>query len=325
MPEAMRFRDQKITFANGAAGVDVEITTANPVNFHEAINATALAPVTIDAKLFLPPQRTGKAAAVIVLPGSLGVAVSHLAHAETITNLGAAAFVVDPFGARGVSSTVANQTQYSFAASAYDVLAALKALAALPEIDEMRIGAQGHSRGGSAVLNAAMTRFAAPILGGGPRLSAVYAAYPWCGHQFLDPDIGRTRVRAVIGERDDWCSPQQVQGCIHAMRLRGGDASFRLFEDAAHSFDRDTGIERLPDAAIAPHAPTVYIANDGAMIHPLSGAADAALTDRDLMLYAMRAGFGAKGATIGSKADQPAQFRADMTDFWRSSLGLRGA
>ncbi len=320
----IRFHDQEIVFANGLVGRNIAFESANPINFHQVISApAAMTKVRIDGKLFLPPSpKGGRLAAVIIVPGSLGVAVSHLAHAETITNLGAAAFVIDPFGPRGVTSTVANQTQYSFAASGYDVLAAFRTLMTLPEIESTRVGAQGHSRGGSAVLTAAMRRFADPVIGDGRRLKAVYAAYPWSGQQFLDPDIGETRVRAVIGERDNWCSPQQVQGHMHAIRLRGGDVSFRLFADAAHSFDRETALESLPDAAVAPNAPTVYIADDGAMVHPATGASDPSLLDRDLMIYAMGAGFGAKGATIGSKGEQPAQFRADMSKYWRESLGL---
>jgi len=323
MSSSPRFRDQWIRFKNGAVGVDVSVETANPLNFYDAISAPArMQKAAIDAKLFLPPDAGARAPAVIVVPGSLGVAVSHLAHAETITNLGSAAFVIDPFGARGVTSTVANQAQYSFAASAYDVLAALKTLAAMPGIDTTRIGAQGHSRGGSAVLSAAMVRFADPIMRDAPRLKAVYAAYPWSGQQFLDPDIGETRVRAVIGERDNWCSPQQVQGHMNAIRLRGGDVSFRLFPDACHSFDRETPIESLPDAVVALGAPTTFIADDGAMIDPVTGHADPAATERDFMVRAMKAGFGGKGATIGSKGDQPALFREDMQNFWRESLTL---
>ncbi len=120
----------------------------------------------------------------MIVPGSLGVAPSHLAHAEALTHAGFATFVLDSFGARGVTSTVANQTQFSFAASAYDVLAAFKVLASLPEIDASRIGAQGHSRGGSAVLTAATRRFADAVVGKGTGLKGVLAAYPWSGHQF---------------------------------------------------------------------------------------------------------------------------------------------
>jgi dienelactone hydrolase len=318
-----RFADRAITFANGVTGQPVAVESANPDNYHAAMTAPGAATrAVIDGQLFLPPGARGPVPAVIVTPGSLGVAPSHLAHAETVVSLGAAALVIDPFGARGVTSTVANQTQYAFAASALDVLAALKTLAARPEIDAARIGAQGHSRGGSAVMTAAAARFAEAVLGAGPRLRAVYAAYPWCGHQFADPSVGATRVRAVIGTRDDWCSPQQAQGAIQAIRLAGGDASFRLFADAAHSFDRGTAIEHIAEAAVAPNAPTIYLADDGAMIHPLSGEADPALTDRDVMVWAMKAGFGVKGATIGSLPGQAEAFREDMVGFWREALGL---
>ncbi len=103
----------------------------------------------------------------MVVPGSLGVAPSHLAHAEALVDDGFAAFMLDSFGARDVTSTVANQTQFSFAASAYDVLAAWKVLAAHPQIDASRIGAQGHSRGGSAVMTAATRGFADAVVGEG--------------------------------------------------------------------------------------------------------------------------------------------------------------
>src|SRR5262249_60371292 len=121
-----------------------------------------MARITIDGKLFLPPGAANSKPLplVILVPGSLGVAASHLAHAETLTGSGVAAFVLDPFGARGVGSTVVNQTQYSFAASAYDVLAAWKVLSSRSEVDGNRIGAQGHSRGGLAGLVAAARRLA---------------------------------------------------------------------------------------------------------------------------------------------------------------------
>ena len=112
---------------------------------------------------------------------------------KALTRAGFATFVLDSFGARGVTSTVANQTQFSFAASAYDVLAAWKVLAGLPEIDASRIGAQGHSRGGSAVLTAATRCFADAVIGPGTGLKGVLAAYPWSGHQFCDPRVGAHR------------------------------------------------------------------------------------------------------------------------------------
>ena len=68
---------------------------------------------------------------------------------------------------------------------------------------------------------------------------------------------------------------------------------------AAHGFDRGTPHRRIDEAAVSPAALTAYIADDGAFIHPLSGP-ERRLHDRDLMVYALKAGYGAKGATIGT-------------------------
>lgn len=136
-----KFRDTRIVFDNGSVGEDLEIPTASPLNYFQALNDPgAMQRTGIDGKLFLPPPvatgstspRTEPSACVIVVPGSLGVAPSHLAHAQLLTDLGIAALVIDPFGARSVTSTVANQAQFSFAASAWDVLAASIPLSAPP-------------------------------------------------------------------------------------------------------------------------------------------------------------------------------------------------
>jgi dienelactone hydrolase len=318
-----RFRDRTITFANGATGRAIDVASASPRNYYQAVSAASEVPRTlIDGQLFLPPgaPSTGRVPLVIVVPGSLGVAASHVAHAETLTGAGLAAFVLDPFGARGITSTVANQTRYSFAASAWDVLAAWGVLSRVPEIDPARIGAQGHSRGGSAVLTAATRRFADAVLGPGRGLAAVLAAYPWSGHQFLDPSVGPTRIRVLMGDRDDWCSLQQVQGHVQAIRLSGGAVTMRVFGGAAHSFDRGTPVVRVPDAAVAPGAPTTYLAADGACIHPLTGQADPALTDRDVAVYGLKAGYGVRGASLGSQDGEAAAFRDDMLAFWTTEL-----
>ena len=113
----MRFRDQTIAFQNGANGHNFEIPTANPLNYFHVISRSAELPkLTIDGKLFLPPtdrrKVDGKLSLVMVVPGSLGVAPSHVKHAETLVDDGFAAFVLDSFGARDVTSTVANQTSF---------------------------------------------------------------------------------------------------------------------------------------------------------------------------------------------------------------------
>lgn len=317
--EPGRFRDERIILA-GVDGEHVEVPSADPVNYHQAITDPGACPArSVDGKLFAP-RAGGPLPLVLVVPGSLGVGPNHLAHAETLVEAGYAVFVIDPFGARAVESTVANQTQYSFAASAFDVLAALRLLADDPRVDASRISAQGHSRGGSAVLCAAHRRFADPIVGSGLAFAGVYAVYPWCGHQFRDPSVGATRVRAIVGDQDEWVSVQQVQAQVQALGLAGADASVRVVGGAAHSFDRPEPVHVLAEASVAPAAPTVFLTDDGAMVDPLDGRPDPSLTDRDLFVAAVESGFGRRGASIGGVGDQPAVFRADMLAFHASAL-----
>tara|TARA_B100000745_G_scaffold134957_1_gene88197 strand:- start:3269 stop:4249 length:981 start_codon:yes stop_codon:yes gene_type:complete len=315
-----RFRDRSVTLA-GVVGRNVEIPSANPVNYHQAINDPGgCEPLLADGKLFLP-RADGPLPVVMVVPGSLGVGESHLGHAETLLEAGYAAFVLDPFGPRSVVSTVANQTHYSFAASAFDVLATLRVLADHDAIDADRISAQGHSRGGSAVLTAAVRSFADPIVGNRLTLAGVYAVYPWCGHQFAHPDVGPTRVRAIVGDQDDWLSVQQVQSQVQAINLTGGEASIRVVGGASHSFDRSEELHEIPEASVAPGAPTTYIDDAGSMIDSLTGGPDASITDRDMFMAAIDAGKGRLGAHIGSIGAQPEIFRQDMLAFHASVLG----
>jgi dienelactone hydrolase len=316
-----RFRNRDVVFASGVRGETLEIPSANPANYWQAISEPSAMPrIRIDGKLFRPSGARGPLPVVIIVPGSLGIAPSHVRHAETLVGIGFAAFVLDPFGPRHVTSTVANQTQYSFAASAYDVAATVHALARRADVDPTRIGLQGHSRGGSAVLTAVTRRFCEAVHDRSLCVRSVLAAYPWSGHQFLDPDIGATEVRAIVGDQDDWVSPQQVQGHVQAMRLRGGAVTIRIVPGAEHSFDRGEPMQRFADAAVSPGAPTAYIADDGAFIHPGTGQADAKLVDRDIAVYALKAGYGVRGATLGSQGDQATLFRDEMTRFFRRTL-----
>ena len=319
----MTYFDDVTELENGIRGEALIIPTANPTGFFQAVSAPDSMPVAVIAARLFVPAGQGSRPAVIIVPGSLGVAPSHLAVARLLTDRGIAACVIDPFGMRDVVSTVSNQAQYSFAASAWDVLATLRALSSVGEVDAARIGAQGHSRGGSAVLSAACM---APLVDTSlARLRGVYAAYPWSGLQFLKPDVGSTVVRSVIGDRDEWCSPQQVQSHMHAMRLCGGRATCRIFAGAHHGFDRDTPVELIEEAAVAPGAPTVYIREDGALLHPLAREADPDLSERDAMVYAMKSGHGRRGARIGSEGDQAKRFRRDMMGFWEAVMLETGA
>ena len=314
-----RYFDREVEYA-GVFGQNIEIETANPVNYYQAINAPEeCEQVTIDGKLFLTKD-TQATPLVIVIPGSLGVGANHEEHAETLISNGYSVFVLDPFGARSVESTVANQTQYSFAASAFDVLATYKKLTTIEGVDPTRIGAQGHSRGGSAILTAITRKFADPIIGSEQSLKAAYAVYPWSGHQFLSPEIGGTNLHSIIGELDDWLSVQQVEEHIAAIAATGANATIRIVPEAHHSFDRQGEVYEMPEAKVAPDAPTIMITDDGLMIHPETREPSKEMTDFDAFVFALKAGFGKTGAHMGGIKDQPEVFSADMINFFKENL-----
>ena len=123
-----------------------------------------------------------------------------------------------------------------------------------------------------------------------------------------------------MGDRDEWCSPMQVQGHCQAIRQSGGKASMRIISGAHHSFDRGTAVVEIAEASVSPHAPTTYLSDDGAFIHPLSDTPDKALVDRDVMIYSLKAGYGKKGAKLGSNPGDADIFRAEMLGFWKRAL-----
>lgn len=302
------------------AGLDVSIVpiaSANPVNFRDAIAGTAPG-IDIDGALTVP-DGAGPHPAVVIVPGSAGVSPNHLRHAVTLAAAGFAVLLVDPFTARAVTSTVANQTQYSFAASAHDVLAALRLLAGDHRIDTRRISAQGHSRGGTAVIQATMRVFADPIVGE-LAFAGTYAVYPWCGQQFLDARVGRTVVRTIVGDQDEWCSVAAAQSQTNTIRLAGGESSIRIVPGAHHSFDRHEDVGLVAEARVSPDAPVEYLADDGSMIDPLTGTADPMRSDIDQFRYAVNAGFGRKGARMGGGPGLPELFDEDMLAFHRRVL-----
>ena len=297
----------------------LRVPTADPRNVHEAMSAEGPSERRDIDALFVAPDASSSQPTVLIVPGSAGVSPNHVSHARTLVQDGFAVCLLDPFTARSVVSTVANQAQYSFAASAYDVLATLALLVEHPLVDPERVSAQGHSRGGAAVLMAAMRPLADAVVGASA-LAGVYSAYPWCGQQFLRPDVGHTVVRAIVGERDEWCSVMAVQAQIQAITLCGGGASLRIVPGAHHSFDRLEDVHELAEARVSPNAPIEYLADDGSMIDPTTGSPDPGRTDIDQFRAAVAAGFGQRGARLGGQGDQPALFRSDMLEFHRRVL-----
>ena len=319
-PASEPFPQRQVTLANGVKGENVKFDSGNPPTYASIVAGEVPPPLAVDAKLFLPPGQ-GPFPAVIIVPGSGGVIPANLDTANTLTSTGIAALIVDPFTARGIIDTRSDQSQLTWAASTYDVFSALKFLMARREIIPTKIGAIGHSRGGTAVLQAAMRPMAQGALGTGKELAAVLPAYPWCGMQFRDPDTGKMPIRFLMGDKDNWVSVVQCQAYEQAIAFRNPNASIRLFPGAAHAFDRaDLPLTEVPNAIKALLAPISYIDNKGIFFDYRSGRYDPAYNDSAMVNHAIASGFLEKGAKFGSRPGDPEAFRQDMVDFFVRTL-----
>jgi dienelactone hydrolase len=307
---------------NGVTGQPVALPSHSPIDYGPLIRGELGAPVTLTAQLFMPQGATGDIPVVIIIPGSGNLAPNYFQHAATLTSNGIAAFVVDPFTGRGVVNTIANQDQFSFAASAYDTFAAVKWLRTKKGIDGRRIGATGGSRGGTAVMMAFSAPLSDAVLGRGQGLRAVLAGYPWCGVQFYSARLADRGAFLILqGDHDNYVSPIQCQDAAHAMTVLGQDVVMELVPGARHSFDR-AGVAptELPDAVKTVRLPTVYMDDSGAYYDPTTGRVDPKLTKAQLTEWAIKGGFADKGATIGSEGTQAEDYDRELLSFFKSKL-----
>jgi dienelactone hydrolase len=307
---------ENAVLANGIAGKTVKFESRNPKNFEDIIAKAEAPTVMLDALLFVPTGPAPKGA-VIIVPGSGGVMESNLLHANALTSAGLAVLIVDPFTARGVADTIADQSKFSFAASSYDVLAAAKYLGE-QGLDPARVGAMGYSRGGIAVLMAASAQLAPIVLGEGKALGAVLGAWPWCGFQFRDARTKPTAVRFDLADRDNWVSPIQCQAWAAAMRAENPKVSVRLFENADHGFGYNVPMREIPTALTAYNAPILYLDDAGHYLDWYSGAALSGKSDLELLQAA--APWIGRGVRAGTKPGQTDAFMADMVDFFGKAL-----
>jgi dienelactone hydrolase len=318
-----QFAGKPYVLSNGIKGVLVKIPSHSPVDYGPLFKGELGPSVMLTGQLFLPVSGSKMPyPAVVETPGSGGLDATHLAHAAALTSAGMAVVVIDPFSGRGIKDTIANQNQLSFAASAYDVLAAVKFLRTRKDIDAKRIGATGGSRGGTAVLMAETAPVSDAVLGPDNGLRAVVAGYPWCGVQFYSAHLtNHSSLLVMSGDRDDWVSYQQCQDETHAMGVAGQDVVMELFPGARHAFDRD-GVPptTIPDAITSTVFPTVYMDDQGRYYNMRTGKVDPALAGQTISQYSIKGGFLKKGVTIGSEGTQAKEFSDEMVSFFKAKL-----
>lgn len=208
-------------------------------------------PTMLAGELRIPTRGDDRLPAMLIIHGSSGVGgrdgISDHA-AKQLNELGIAAFVMDSFSARGLTSTVVDQSQLGRLQMIYDAYRGLELLAEHSRIDADRIGVIGFSRGAESSVFAAMDRFHEMH---GPQNGLEFAAYVGfytpCAREYIDrTSVADKPILLLHGEEDDWTPIGACSSYVEELQQAGNDANLVSYADAGHAFE-------------APAMPSVFI------------------------------------------------------------------
>lgn len=189
------------------------------------------------------PDRHGEVAAMVILHGSGGPnRTTATEWAPWLRSLGIATFTVDSFTSRGINSTVGDQSQISYPASALDALVALKVIAKHPRIDRNRIGVIGFSRGGAATQMAAIDTFRKGVIDDDLKFAVHLAFYGSCSR------VGKTTGSPIVhffGAEDDQFNEVGCKEATEFIKSLGGQIDLVIYRGARHGFDSNQGAPHL--------------------------------------------------------------------------------
>ena len=270
---------------------------------------------SIYAHLFRP-KKEGRVPAMVLVHGFDGVSDAREGFwARELARLGVATLVIESFSARGVGTSIANQSRVSTAQGVRDAYAALGFLATQPFVDPARIGIMGMSRGGSVAMRAVDRHKQDEA---GPRFAAAVALYPGCVAQYRNPQPSAP-LQVLIGERDDYTDIKACSDYLGRMRAAGGAAELRVYPGARHGFDGDTRNEReffFPQAQNLSGC-LLYIEDDGSTTYGKTGEnLDSPLKAAEVM----RRDCMKTGATIAADAGAKRRALEDVKAFLKGKL-----
>jgi dienelactone hydrolase len=186
--------------------------------------------VTLAGELRLPfASYQGKVPAVVLIHGSGGIGANSDAWARFLNEAGIAVFILDSFSARGIVSTVEDQTQLDSVAMMYDAYRALDVLAAHRAIRPDRIAVMGFSKGAVAAVFSSATRFRTAY-GSANTFVAHVGMYTPCNARFEgDTRVSPAPIRLFHGVTDDYVSVAPCRGYVVELKAAGADVSLTEF------------------------------------------------------------------------------------------------
>ncbi len=169
-------------------------------------------------------------------------------YVDYVARLHAAGYHVllpDSFTARGERSICAQKNtgrQVTVETRRADVAAAVRWLAAQPQVDAARIVVLGWSHGAMttlAAINEARPDAARPV-------AAAVVFYPGCAALLEQDFVVAQPLLMLLGANDDWTPPARCEQLVAGVRKRQpqADITLRVYADSYHGFD-GTGPVRL--------------------------------------------------------------------------------
>ena len=204
-------------------------------------NATPGTPLRVPM-VELRPAGAGPFPAVVLMHGCHGVSASTHEWARWFRDAGYVALVVDSWRPRGIADgCVPADPEIPNTARFDDTVGALRWLHSRPYVDRARVGIIGWSNGGvfamAAVNGPSLERARARgVVMPAPGFRAAVAMYPGGCYSLVKEQVVRPLL-LLIGDADDWTSPQECAQMVEAMRSRGADATVVLYPGAYHYFD----------------------------------------------------------------------------------------
>jgi dienelactone hydrolase len=174
---------------------------------------------------------------MLILHSTGGIHARDWVFARTLNEMGVATFVLDSFGPRGLTKVYEKKLSFGEWEQAIDVLTAMEILRENPRIDFTRLGAMGRSLGGQTAVRLTLQASRDQLPKKGPVLSLALSITPGCTSQQQDRSMTpASQVWLFLAEKD--AAPyQRCVTYVEKMKATGGDAQYKLYANAFHTFD----------------------------------------------------------------------------------------
>ena len=223
--------------ANLPGRIEMHVVSSTTMSGEEFLLGIKGRVVLLSGELRLPQGTTPKFPAVVLVHGSGGIGAAMDAWVHHLNQAGVATFVLDTFTGRGITSTVADQTQLHSLTMMVDAYKALDLLAKHPRIDASKISVMGFSKGAVASVFSASTRFK-KAYGSSNTFASHIGLYTPCNSRYQgDTQLTGKPMRLFHGTTDDYVSVQPCRDYVKTLQQQGVNVTLTEYPDTEHAYD----------------------------------------------------------------------------------------